>query len=243
MLRLPFAFISALAIIAFSQSVLAADLPVKAPVLRAVKDPLTWTGCYIGANAGYGWQKSSLANGLDSPPPFPPGEDGGSDTGNGPVGGVQVGCDYQTGPWVFGAQAMFDAADVSGSHGWPNFASETVGTRARWFATFTGRVGYTVQPRTLVYVKGGLATLRNHYSDVCPDDVACEGAYFGGISRTLTGWILGGRIGTYGHAELVCVRRIYISSVSASITRQCFTPMATPSPMTTTTISRRFLSG
>src|SRR5689334_1820893 len=87
---------------------------------------------------------------------------------------------------------MWDAADVSGSHTWPTFTPETVGTSARWFATFTGRVGYTVQPRALVYVKGGLAKLRNRYSDVCPDDVACAGAYFGSISRDLTAWTVGG---------------------------------------------------
>ncbi len=193
MLRLPIILFTALSVVAFSQAASAADLPIKAPVYKApVRSAPTWTGCYVGANAGYGWRWSSLAQGLDAPPPFEPGFDGGSDTGGGPVGGGQVGCDYQTGPWVFGAQAMFNAADVAGSHGFTDFPQEVVGTRAKWFATFTGRVGYTVQPNTLVYVKGGLALLRNQYSDVCADDVACEGAYFGSISRTLRGWIVGG---------------------------------------------------
>ena len=39
----------------------AADLPAKAPVYKAppvIVDPWTWTGFYIGLNAGYSWGRS-----------------------------------------------------------------------------------------------------------------------------------------------------------------------------------------
>src|SRR5256885_11865484 len=39
----------------------AADLPMKAPVYKAppvIVDPWSWTGVYIGVNAGYSWGRS-----------------------------------------------------------------------------------------------------------------------------------------------------------------------------------------
>src|ERR1044071_7745068 len=77
----------------------AADLPTKAPVLKAPPVELwTWTGFYIGGNVGYSWGRSDTdlvdffnpATGLSITPPA------GSITGlkfdmNGVVGGGQAG--------------------------------------------------------------------------------------------------------------------------------------------------------
>ena len=46
--------------------------------------------------------------------------------------------------------------------------------QARWFATATGRIGYTITPPTLIYVKGGAAWVRNQYEDTF--DFASSGA-------------------------------------------------------------------
>ena len=52
-------------VLAFPAAVHAADLPLKAPALKAVYD---WTGLYIGAHAGYSRGSSSFA--LKTPLPL-----------------------------------------------------------------------------------------------------------------------------------------------------------------------------
>ena len=139
----------------------AADMPVKA--VRAPPPApvmLTWTGCYIGANIGYGFGKKDWSDpevGLPA----------GSHDINGVVGGGQVGCDYQVGAWVFGIQGLFDGANLKGNHrnpidysGQDDFIEHT---KVSWFATLTGRLGYAVQPALLLYVKGGAAWVRDKH--------------------------------------------------------------------------------
>ncbi len=50
-----------IALLALTGTAAAADLPRKAPVYKApppIVDPWTWTGVYIGLNAGYSWGRS-----------------------------------------------------------------------------------------------------------------------------------------------------------------------------------------
>lgn len=169
-------------------SALAADLPVKAPP-KAVVATWNWSGCYVGANVGYGWQKSKTVDADGSIDPV--GFNGGSDTGTGMVAGGQLGCDYQSSNWVFGVQGMFHWANISGSHDWSSAPGEALRTEASWFGTATGRVGYAVQPQTLLYVKGGAAWVHNKYSDNCPG-VGCGGPFAGIASATRVGWTIGG---------------------------------------------------
>src|SRR5579872_7450031 len=70
---------------------MAADMPVKAPLLKA--PVYTWTGCYLGGGAGYGvWnQDAYLEDALDH-------DQLGAKTTNGSrgwFGTVSGGCDYQ----------------------------------------------------------------------------------------------------------------------------------------------------
>jgi outer membrane immunogenic protein len=90
----------------------AADLrlpmPTKAPV--AAVSYARWTGCYIGANVGYGRTRNEYAPvagflAADAP----------DQTVDGVVGGGQVGCDYQFDPFVVGIQGMFDGTGMSGT--------------------------------------------------------------------------------------------------------------------------------
>jgi outer membrane immunogenic protein len=164
----------------------AADLPTKAPVYKAPPMPVavqTWSGCFIGGNVGGGWQHTKADFLNDSGVYI----NAGSNTGSGVVGGGQIGCDYQTGLWVFGVQGMFDWADMKGSNPYPSDARETLTTKAKWFGSLTGRLGYTLQPTTLAYVRGGAAWVHNNYTDANPFS-----PYLGVASSTRTGWTIGG---------------------------------------------------
>src|SRR5262245_15282681 len=79
---------------------LAADLPRKGPVaVPPAPPPVTWTGCYIGANIGGIFEHGEVDFGL---------ADVSRDNG-GFAGGGQIGCDYQfAGGWVIGFRNMFD---------------------------------------------------------------------------------------------------------------------------------------
>src|SRR5262249_2398077 len=143
---------------------LAADLPAR-PVYKApVAPPIvyTWTGCYIGGNVGYGWQRNKSWD--------PSAEvSAGSETAKGVVGGGQIGCDYQfSGNWVIGIQGMFDGADVHGTHPNPTQTQDIFGFKTSWFGTLTGRLGYAVTPQTLLYVKGGAAWVHVKHTDDDP---------------------------------------------------------------------------
>jgi outer membrane immunogenic protein len=163
----------------------AADLAAR-PYTKAapVAVPLTWTGCYIGANVGGGWGRQSF---FDST--LNGGTNEGSNTSTGVVGGGQIGCDYQTGNWVFGIGGMVDGADVKGTDVIPGGSGFAWQTKIPWVATLTGRVGYAVLPSTLLYAKGGAAWLRSNYTLVNGAGVVTD------IANTdRSGWTVGGGI-------------------------------------------------
>src|SRR6185295_11597608 len=108
---------------------LAADGPAKA----APPPAYNWTGCYIGGNIGGGWVDK------DFDPRPSVGWPGGSSAPSGFAGGLQLGCDVQSGTWVFGAQGLFDWTSLKGST--PFFAGKGFVTRSPWFASATGRIG------------------------------------------------------------------------------------------------------
>ena len=157
---------------------LAADLPVRAPVIKGpppVVAVYNWTGCYIGGNAGYGWQNAenrlAVTNGAVPyfNPVVIPGVDAtgtGSLDSSGFAGGLQAGCNLQRGGVVWGIEGDFNWFDQGASFGGPfpysNAAGSyvlTVDDSKKWLATARGRVGYA-NDRVLVYVTGGLAALR-----------------------------------------------------------------------------------
>src|SRR5712692_6649589 len=88
----------------------AADMPTKGPVYKAAPPAFNWTSCYIGANAGGGWGKANWAD-VTVPPPA----NIGNPSFSGALGGGQIGCDYQSGAWVFGIEGMWDFADLTGN--------------------------------------------------------------------------------------------------------------------------------
>ena len=121
----------------------AADLPSrKGPVVAPVYVPVfTWTGFYVGANAGYAWGNVN-ANGANV------GRVGDLD---GFIGGGQVGYNYQMGQFVIGAEADFQGADLTSGN---NLG--LVRVKTEYFGTVRARVGVAFD-RFMPYITGGWA--------------------------------------------------------------------------------------
>ena len=159
-------FIAAAAVL-FATPVIAADMPTKAPAYTApVAAPAySWTGFYIGGNAGYGWSHRDFTNTIT-------GTLGnlqnsaintGSDDGEGWLGGGQIGFNYQfLGQWVAGIELDIDAANITSSTsacftGLIGIsACGTRDTEVKDFGTVRGRLGYAIN-NVLVYGTGGWA--------------------------------------------------------------------------------------
>lgn len=158
-----------------AHNALAADLPAR-PAPIAVAPLYSWTGCYIGGNLGGAWANADFGGAANA-----------SGTSTSIAGGLQVGCDYQTGAFVFGIRNMYDWTDVNGSaaFGGPG-AGFVWNSNMSWFDTLTGRVGYAVQPAWLLYLQGGFAWARANQSITGPAGVL--GAQ---LSNTRTGWTIG----------------------------------------------------
>ncbi len=130
-------------------AVSAADLPsrrgpVAAPVYAAVP-VFTWTGFYVGANAGYGWANIDSTTFGVLPTPRDP---------KGFVGGGQIGYNYQMGQLVFGVEADIQGADLKSDV--RSLAGFTASNEINYFGTVRGRVGYAMD-RFMPYVTGGFA--------------------------------------------------------------------------------------
>jgi outer membrane immunogenic protein len=163
---------------------LAADLPRKAPPPAVpMAPPVTWTGCYIGANVG-GIFSDRRATGV-----LGFGEI--STDNSGFTGGGQIGCDYQfAGGWVIGFRNMFNGTslnrDATFDDGLGNIV--TVNFKNNWFDALTGRIGYTWAPGWLLYGQGGVVWAKNSI------DVTINSFDVGSASRTRTGWTAGGGV-------------------------------------------------
>jgi outer membrane immunogenic protein len=162
----------------------AADLPRSVYKAPAVVAPVfSWTGFYLGANLGYGWNDG---DGTITVAGFGSGPVTGS--GNGILGGGQIGYNWQTGPIVFGVEA-----DIQGSGGRgdvtataPGWAS--VGTaKTPWFGTIRGRIGYAFD-RTMIYATGG-----GLYGQTDLDGTTTATGPFS-ASETFWTWTVGGGI-------------------------------------------------
>jgi len=135
-----------------SGSAFAADIPVTAaPGFAASAPPplvYTWTGCYINGGAGYGmWEQDHYTN----VGPLVTGSTG----GEGWLGTVGVGCDYQAGSrWVIGVLADYDFMNLSGSFQDPFLGYTGNQTESGAWAV-GGRIGYLVTPELLTYINVG----------------------------------------------------------------------------------------
>jgi outer membrane immunogenic protein len=141
--------------------------------------PYVWTGCYVGGNVGGAWSNVEVDNVSTG--------GSASASNSGFAGGGQIGCDYQTGAWVFGIRNMLDATSLTNNATFSTIPfSGTADSRTRWFDTLTVRGGYLVAPNVLFYVQGGAAWTN---TNVTFDDFG--GTQVGEISNDNTGWTVG----------------------------------------------------
>src|SRR5580704_6038392 len=127
---------------AVSGSAMAADMrppPGRAPVYtKAPMMPVfTWTGCYIGGNAGGLWATKDWND------TFTGAAESSTDISSWLAGG-QVGCNYQMGSFVIGLQGDYDWTNANGSAADALFAPGFVTdqTNIKSLASATGRVGW-----------------------------------------------------------------------------------------------------
>ena len=149
----------------FAGPALAADLParmsVKAPVVAAV--PYSWTGCYVGAHAGYGWGTADFFDPLGN---FAAAGASVRAKPQGGLAGGQLGCNYQfASNWVVGIEGDYAWANIRG--GVPQadlfFNGKNLTSKTDALASVTGRIGYTWD-RLMFYGKGGAAWAHDRYS-------------------------------------------------------------------------------
>jgi outer membrane immunogenic protein len=189
---------------------MAADMKVKAPILKAPVAPeFTWTSCYLGGNAGGKWgrfredDRADAFTFLGAPEPADfatPGDANGSSF----AAGGQLGCRIQTSQrLVFGIEGDFDwtnlgATQVVGVGGLSGVGvtfipDDSFSVSARWQSAIKGSVGYA-SGRWLTYVTGGVAFTRVDKDASYPATIS-GGILFpasvGSDSKTLTGYTLG----------------------------------------------------
>src|SRR5689334_13396941 len=103
--------ISAIFGIVLAQSASAADLPAKpAPAPVPAAPIYSWTGLYVGLHAGWGWSdsKASVSDTLLLFDPVSLDQNG-----NGVVGGLQLGYNWQVAPnWLIGVEGDISGAGI-----------------------------------------------------------------------------------------------------------------------------------
>ncbi|MGD9923729.1 MAG: outer membrane protein, partial [Pseudorhodoplanes sp.] len=154
---------SVLALTGAAGTAYAADFPVKAVI--PVQPQWVWSGFYWGLHAGVGWRDDAdsavyltrLAGGA---PPFRVSQ--GIDQSSGfPLGGAQIGYNYQFGNWLLGFEADISAARaenwVASLTQGPATFTVNAAEGVDWFGTIRARLGVISWERALLYVTGGLA--------------------------------------------------------------------------------------
>jgi outer membrane immunogenic protein len=157
----------------------AADLPApsyKAPAYVAPAPSSSWTGFYVGLNAGYGWGNSSWNNTTTAA------TTGDFKTSGALVGGT-FGYNYQTGTWVWGLEGDIDVSSIKGTEttfcGVPGCE-----TKNTWLGTARGRLGYAGWNSWLPFFTGGAAF----------GDIKMTTPVSTSQSTTNIGWTLGGGV-------------------------------------------------
>jgi outer membrane immunogenic protein len=165
-----------------------------------------WTGCYIGVNAGYSWSNGSSSLALQPSvaawtaisPGYAQFDGRYGNSPEGALGGGQVGCNYQSGMFVFGVEADIDYLGASKTYtrtgvaaGLPILGS--VSQKLDWLGSVRGRLGIAPAPSWLLYVTGGLAYGNTSFSNSFVRTDLNPNVGFAGATTDdfKTGWIVG----------------------------------------------------
>ncbi|HKA78235.1 MAG TPA: outer membrane protein [Pseudolabrys sp.] len=124
----------------------AADMPGQYREPAYVSPPFSWSGFYVGLNAGYGWGTSNWTSSVTA----------GSTSPAGAMFGGTFGFNAQSGAFVFGVEgdASGNWMRDSNSIGSGICTAPGCGIQTSWFATARGRVGYAFD-RALFYATAG----------------------------------------------------------------------------------------
>ena len=176
-------------LLALTGAAAAADLPAKAPVYKAppvIVDPWSWTGVYIGLNAGYSWGRSdtdvdyftsnaafpSLRRPVPSPMPSSISTARSAAARSAPTGRAEFGSSaprpissgrarraarLQLAPWPGGGVAGPCFPGLTFTPPGLTAATFAFDQKLQWFGTLRARLGVTLAPTVLAYVTGGLA--------------------------------------------------------------------------------------
>lgn len=166
--------VAATAVALLSTSAFAADAvfasdPVPAAVAQV--PAYAWSGAYVGLNAGYGFGKAKFEY-----TDFDESEDSevNSLNGNGFLGGLQAGYNWQSGSFVYGIESDIQYSDIKAKEDFEGAA------KIDWFGTTRARVGFAPADRVLAYATGGVA-----YGKLRLDTWLFD------ISKTKIGWTVG----------------------------------------------------
>jgi len=198
------------ALLLVASNTYAADAVVADEVAVIAPDTFSWTGGYIGINAGYAGGKFKshyedttvfIPVGQNLRSSFNPYELGGDweDNANGFVGGVQTGYNWQfQNGIVLGAEADFQGSTLkSKTYGSDDFGfvreNSELTTKVQWWGTVRARLGYTPTDRVLVYGTAGLAygkvKTSYSYNEILGDDDSFNAGF--SSSKTKAGWTVG----------------------------------------------------
>lgn len=161
----------------FATPALAADAIVYNEPAPIAVDTFSWTGGYIGLNAGYGFGRMK--------------EEGISVKPRGFVGGVQAGYNWQIDRVVAGIEADFQGSAMKKSLTFYDDQGDYEGdvkAKIQWFGTVRGRLGADIAERTMLYGTAGLAygriKIQGNDVDFGPNSA----------SKTRAGWTAGAGI-------------------------------------------------
>lgn len=200
---------------------LAADVPGRraapapAPVYTPPPPIFTWTGFYVGLNAGYGFSSKNkasysgdpgyLALGANVPRSY-------SLKRNGFVGGAQVGYNYQSGAFVGGVEAdiNFETGKKTSTVVAPQ-ATGSARSQLGAFGTLRARGGFLVTDRWLAYATGGVIVgqtkLSNTITGTAPP--LAGAVWSGSTDKTKAGYVVG--VGTeYAFTNNITARLEYL---------------------------------
>jgi outer membrane immunogenic protein len=195
------------------QVVSAADMSVKAPIMRAISSDPSWTGWYAGLNAGGDWITSqtstfvspsttglafnapavALLNGLGAPS---------SASADGFSGGAHGGFNYQLGQWLTGIEVDFESMGGSASRavsgpgaGAGAIFNAVSSVNTDWLFTARPRLGF-ITNGWLFYGTGGVAvsSVRANWSFSSANGLPVSFAENASATSTKTGWVAGGGI-------------------------------------------------
>jgi len=164
----------------------------------AAPPAVSWTGCYIDGAVGYGFWKQNHFTETYPPPVLLTSPT--SNGGNGWLGSIGAGCDYQATPrFVLGVFGDYDFMDLNGSSefivpGTFALPDPTFSGNQRESAAWSvgGRIGFLVTGSLLAYVNGGYTQAR--FDRVGFGDLATPFTpnIYSMPAHTYQGWFFGG---------------------------------------------------